>query len=128
MPRLAARVASADRRVRTQAVLPQPSRSRFQTRWFLHLLLWRHHETVSNHFPTRRGGFCTPGTGGALTGATGMVPVLSMGTATEVGPLTSSPPGRRQSSGEALWKPAYTPGNGQTSRVYSNNPVLLLYI
>ncbi len=27
-----------------------------------------------------------------------------------------------------LWTPAYTPGDGQTSRVYSNNPVLHLYI
>jgi hypothetical protein len=26
-----------------------------------------------------------------------------------------------------LWTPAYTPGDGQTSRVYSNNPVLHLY-
>jgi hypothetical protein len=28
----------------------------------------------------------------------------------------------------AWWIPAFTPGSGQTSRVYSNNPVLLLYI
>jgi hypothetical protein len=27
-----------------------------------------------------------------------------------------------------LWTPAYTPGDGQTSWVYSNNPVLHLYI
>jgi hypothetical protein len=31
---MAARVAAADRRVRPQAVLPQPSVSRFQTRWY----------------------------------------------------------------------------------------------
>jgi hypothetical protein len=63
-----------------------------------------------NRFPTRRGGFCTPGTGGAFTGATDAVPVPSTGTATEVGPLTSSPPSQGQSSGGALWTPAYTPG------------------
>jgi hypothetical protein len=28
----------------------------------------------------------------------------------------------------SLWTPAYTPGDGQTSWVYSNNPVLHLYI
>ncbi len=81
-----------------------------------------------NRFPTRRGGFCLPGTGGAITGATDAVPVPSMGTATEVGPLTSSPPGRGQSSGGALWTPAYTPGDGHASWVSSNNPVLHLYI
>jgi hypothetical protein len=55
-PRLAARVAAADRRVRTQAVLPQPRGSRFQTCWFLHLPLRRCHETVPEPFsyPARR--------------------------------------------------------------------------
>ncbi len=55
-PRLAARVAAADRRVRIQEVLPQPSGSRFQTRWFLHLPLQRRHETVPEPFsyPARR--------------------------------------------------------------------------
>jgi hypothetical protein len=56
-PSLAARVAAADRRARAQAVLPQPSGSRFQTRWSLHLpLLWRRHETVPEPFsyPARR--------------------------------------------------------------------------
>jgi hypothetical protein len=54
--RLAAHVAAADRRVRTQVVLPQPSGSRFQTRWFLHLPLRRRHETVPEPFsyPARR--------------------------------------------------------------------------
>jgi hypothetical protein len=46
-----------------------------------------------NRFPTQRGGFCTPGTGGAIISATDAVPVPSMDTATGVGPLTSSPPG-----------------------------------
>jgi hypothetical protein len=39
--RLAARVATADRRACAQVVLPQPSWSRFQTRWYLHLPLPR---------------------------------------------------------------------------------------
>jgi hypothetical protein len=56
MPRLAACVAVTNRRVHTQAVLPQPSGSHFQTRWFLHLHLRRRHETVPELFsyPARR--------------------------------------------------------------------------
>ncbi len=46
--------------------------------------------------------FCTPGTSGAFTASTDAIPVLSTGTAPEVGPLTSSPPSRGQSSGGAL--------------------------
>jgi hypothetical protein len=38
-----------------------------------------------------------PGIGSAITSATDAVPVPSMGTATEVGPLTSSPPRRGHS-------------------------------
>jgi hypothetical protein len=55
-PRLAARVAVAERRVHTQAVLQQPSGSHFQTSWFLHLHLWRLHETVPEpiSYPARR--------------------------------------------------------------------------
>jgi hypothetical protein len=34
----------------------------------------------------------------------------------------------RTISNVALWTPAYTPGDGQTSWVYSSNPVLHLYI
>jgi hypothetical protein len=67
-----------------------------------------------------------PGTGSAITGATDAVPILSTGNATEVGHLTSSPPGQGQSSGGALWIPAYTPGDGQTIWVYFTNPVLHL--
>jgi hypothetical protein len=54
-PHLAARIAKADRRARAQAVLLQPSRSRSQTRWSLHLLR-RRHETVPEPFsyPARR--------------------------------------------------------------------------
>jgi hypothetical protein len=57
MPCLAARVATADRRACAQAVLPKPSGSRFQTRWFLHHpLLWRRHAMVQEPFsyPVRR--------------------------------------------------------------------------
>ncbi len=52
-----------------------------------------------NRFPTRRGGFCMPGTGGAFTVSTETIPVPSTGTATEIRPLTSSPCSRGQSSG-----------------------------
>jgi hypothetical protein len=92
-PRLAARVSAADRRACAEAVLPQPSGSCFQTHWFLRLLLFNGAATRRswNHFPTQRGGFCTPGTGGAFTASTNTVPVPSAGTAREVGPLTSSP-------------------------------------
>jgi hypothetical protein len=41
MPCLAARITAADRWVRAQAILPQPSGSCSQTRWSLHLLLLR---------------------------------------------------------------------------------------
>ncbi len=81
-----------------------------------------------NRFPTRRGGFCMPGTGGAITGATDAVPVPSTGTATEVGPLISSPPSRGQSSGGALWTPAYIPGDRPASWMYSTTCVQYLYI
>jgi hypothetical protein len=51
MPRLAACVATADRRVNAQVFLPQPTGSHFQTHWFLHLpLLRRHHATVLELF------------------------------------------------------------------------------
>ncbi len=56
-----------------------------------------------------------PGTGGAITGATDTVPVSSTGTATEDGPLTSSPPSQGKSSGGALWTPGYTPTDRLTS-------------
>jgi transposase InsO family protein len=50
-PRLAVRVATADRRARALAVSLQPSGSRSQTHWSLHLLhLWRRHETVPEPF------------------------------------------------------------------------------
>jgi hypothetical protein len=55
--RLARPPSPADRRARAQAVLPQPSGSRFQTHWFLYLLFpWHIHKTVPEPFsyPARR--------------------------------------------------------------------------
>ncbi len=49
-PCLATHVTPADCWVRTRAVLPQPSESRFQTCWFLDLPLRRRHETVPEPF------------------------------------------------------------------------------
>jgi hypothetical protein len=57
MPCLAPCVIMAERRARVQAVLSQPSGSRFQTRWFLLLPLFRcHYATVPELFsyPARR--------------------------------------------------------------------------
>ncbi len=81
-----------------------------------------------NRFPTTRGGFYTPGTGGAFTASTDVVPIPSTGAAPEVGPLTSSPPSRGQSLGGALWRAVYAPGEGQTSPAYSIHSVQYLYI
>ena len=56
-PSLAARVAAAGRRARAEAVWPQPSGSRFQTRWYLHLHPHRRrHAMVPEPFsyPARR--------------------------------------------------------------------------
>ncbi len=67
-----------------------------------------------NRFPTQRGGFCTPGTGNAVTGstavataapaATAAVSATSADAAAKDGPLTS-PSSRGQSSGGALLRP-----------------------
>ncbi len=35
---------------------------------------------------------------------------------------------KKRTGNNSVWPPAYTPGDGQTSWVYSNNPVLHLYI
>jgi hypothetical protein len=127
-PHLAACVAVADRRVRTQAVLPQPSRSCFQTCWFLHLPLRHRHETVPEPFsyPARR--FlhardrrrhhrchrrCTrPINGHRHRGWT-----FDLFSSRPTPELRGSPV-----------TPAYTPGDSQTSWLYSKNPVLHLYI
>jgi hypothetical protein len=115
---LLSHAAAADCGVRTQAALPQPSGSHFQTRWFLHLPLRCSHETVPETFSYlgRRLLHAREGmTGGAIPGSTDTVPVPSTGTATEVGPLTSSPSSRGQSMGEALWRAGYTPADRPTS-------------
>ncbi len=56
MPRLAASIAVADHQLRTRVVLPQPSGSRFETHWFVHLPIRRCHETVPEplSYPARR--------------------------------------------------------------------------
>jgi hypothetical protein len=81
-----------------------------------------------NRFPTQRGGFCIPGTGGAFTVSTDTVPVTSTGTASEVRSLTSSHSSRGQSSGGALWRPASPLLNSLTSSVYPGTFVQSLYI
>jgi hypothetical protein len=123
MPRLAAHVAVADRRVRTQVLLPQPNGFCFQTCWFLHLFPRPATKWSRNRFPTWQGGFSMPGTGSACTASTDTVPIPSAVTAQEVRPLTSSLSSRGQSLGGALWRATYTPGDGQTSLAYSSNPV-----
>ncbi len=82
-------------------VPPRPSRSRFQTHWFLHLPLLRCRQaTVQEPFSGRRPVFCTPWTGGTIPVSTAAVPTPSAVTASEIGPLTSPPAGRRQTLGE----------------------------
>jgi hypothetical protein len=116
MPHLAIRDSSAHQRASAQAVLPPPSGSRFQTRWFLHLLpRWRQ-TTVQELFFRLRTGFlhaldrqCHPGLHSSGTPAPLAV------TVSESGPLTSPPAGRRQSAGVALWRPAMPLVDGQTS-------------
>jgi hypothetical protein len=109
-PHLAVRDATANCRASAQAVPLPPSGSRFQTRWFLHLpLLRRCQATVQEPFSGRGPVFCMPWTGGAIPVSTSAVPALSAVTASEIGPLTSPPAGRSQSSGGALRRPGYTP-------------------
>jgi hypothetical protein len=68
-----------------------------------------------NHFSGHKPVSCTPWTGGAVPVSTAALPTPSAVTASEMGPLTSPPAGRHQSSGEALWRPGYTLADGQTS-------------
>jgi hypothetical protein len=109
-PSLAARVAVADRWVRAQAVLPQPSGSHFRTYWYLHLPLQCCLETVPERFsyPARR--FSTPRTSGAITGATDEVPIQSTGNRHRdwTFDLFSFQP--RPELGGSPWTPAYTSG------------------
>jgi hypothetical protein len=63
-PRLAACVAAADRRAAAQVVLLQPSGSCFRPAgFFTFSFICASVRQFQNRFPTRRGGFCTPGTG-----------------------------------------------------------------
>ncbi len=101
-PRLAARVAEADCWARAQAVLPQPSWSRFQTHWFLHLLLRCRHKTVPKPFSYLARRFLHARDQQRLHSLHRRGTCPATGTAKEVRPLTSSPPRRGQSSGGAL--------------------------
>jgi hypothetical protein len=128
-PSLAACIAAADRRACVQAVLPQPSGSRFQTHWFLHLLLpWHCNEMVLELFSFLARRFLHARDRQRLHSLHKRCTCPLMGTTPEVGPLTSSPPSQGQSSGGALWSAVYTPGDGQTSPAYSSQPVHYLYI
>jgi hypothetical protein len=94
---------------------------------FLHLPLHRRRRS-RNRFSTPQEGFCMPKTCGAFTASTDTLAVLSAGTTQEVGPLTSSPLSRGQSSGGALWRAVYASGDGQTSPAYSSQSIQCLYI
>ncbi len=63
-----------------------------------------------NRFSGRRPVFCMPWTSGTIPLYTSAVPAPSAVTASEIGPMTSPPAGRRQSSGGALWRHGNTPG------------------
>jgi hypothetical protein len=108
-PRLAAHVAAIDCQVCTQAVLPQPSGSCFQTHWYLHLLLRHCDEMVPKPFSYLARKFLHARDRRCHHRCHRRGTHPSTGTATEDGPLTSSPPRRGQSLGGALWTPAYTP-------------------
>jgi hypothetical protein len=125
-PSLAARVATADTQVCAQAALLQPSGSHFQTCWFLYLPLRHCHKMVPEPFSYPAMRFCKPGTVGAFTASTDAVPVLSTGTAKEVGPLFSSP--SRPEFGGSPLESCLCPCDGQTSPEYPSNPVQYLYI
>ncbi len=109
-PSLAAHVAAADRRARSQWSCRNQAGLILRLAGFFSFFFVAASRWSRNRFPTQRGGFSTPGTGGAFTVFTEAEPVPSVGIATEVRHLTSSPSSRGQSLGGALWRPAYTPG------------------
>jgi hypothetical protein len=128
MPRLAARIAVADRRVRAQAILPHPSGPCFQTCWFLHLPLRNSHKTVPEPFSylarrclhardhrrlhsLHRRGTCLVNRN------------CPRGWTSDLFSFQLRP----ELEG-VLWRAAYAPGDGQTSPAYSSNPVQYLYI
>jgi hypothetical protein len=91
-PHLAVHNAAADCWASAEAVPPPQSGSNFQTRaGFFTFSSGAATRRSRNRFTTRQGGFCTTGTGGAFTASIDAALVPSMGTATEVRPLTSSP-------------------------------------
>jgi hypothetical protein len=128
-PCLAARVAAEDCRICAQAASPQPSGSRFQTRWFLRFLLPRHrHETVPKPFSYPAGGFCTPGDRRRLHSLhrRGTRPINRHRPEGWTSDLVSSQ--LRPELGGALWRATYAPGDSQTSPAYSSQSVQCLNI
>jgi hypothetical protein len=72
-PRLAARISMADRRAHAQAVLLQKAGLLFRPAgFFTFSFISAATRWSRNCFPTRCGGFCTPGTGGAFTAFAGI--------------------------------------------------------
>ncbi len=111
-PCVAVRDAAADCWASAKAVLPPPSISRFQTRWILHLLLPMHCQPMVQelffwsrtsflHTLDQRRHPCLHSTGTrTVSGAV---------SASKIGPLTSPPASRRQSSDRARWRRAIHP-------------------
>jgi hypothetical protein len=128
-PRLAACVAAADRQVHTQAFVPQPRGSHFQTRWFLHLpLLRRRHATVLEPFsyPAKR--FLHARDRRCLHSLHRRCTRLVDGHCPRgwTSDLFSSQ--LRPELGGALLRPGYTPGDHLTSWVYSITPPVVQYL
>jgi hypothetical protein len=89
---LAVSNAAADCRASAQAVPLPPSGSRFQTHWYLHLLLIRRRKATDQEpFFRSLTSFSMPENGGAITVSTAAVPSPPVVTTIEVGPLTSPP-------------------------------------
>ncbi len=129
MPCLAARHTAADRRTHAQAILPQPRGSRFQTHWFLHLLLLQHcHETVQEPFSylARRFLHLLDWRHLHSLNRRGTRPVNGHHPRGWTSDLFSSQ--LRPDLRGALWRAAYAPGDGQISPAYSSQPVQCLYI
>jgi hypothetical protein len=97
--------------------------------WFLYLLLWHCHETVPELFsyPARRFLHARDWRRHHRWDRRSTHPVNGHRHRGRTSDLFSSRP-RPELGGGALWTPAYTPGDGQTSWVYSSNLVLHLYI
>jgi hypothetical protein len=111
----------ADRWVHAQAALPQPSGSRSQTRWFLHLPLRRRHETVPEPFsyPVRRFLHAWDRWRHHRLHRCGTRPVNGPRHRGWTSGLFSFQ--LSQGSRGGLWRPAYTLMDDHTSWVYSSN-------